>query len=125
MSAPSLPRPSLGFDAFSAAVAVGVIAGALSVVWPSLDGLTAALAALAVAAVAVRHADRPRADGWRPTARGLAVVAVCGAAAGLFLDPPPPLAAWRGMLLGLSLVPWWMVERRRPIVGRAPVGSGA
>jgi len=125
MSGTPMPRSPLGFDAFSASVALGVIAGALSVLWPPLDGLVAALASLAVVGAAMRYGSRSRAGRRRLTARGATVVGIAGLTAIVFLDPPAPLALWRGLLLGLSIVPWWAVERRRPDFVPPPAGSRA
>jgi hypothetical protein len=113
----------LGFEAFGAACGLAVVAGALSVLAPGLSMLTASLATLAVAGWA---AGRRRTEGLG-TGRALRVVAYLPpfaalAAAGLlFLDPADPLGPWRGLALGLGLVPLWTVERLRT---RTPSGFG-
>jgi hypothetical protein len=105
----------LGFDAFGTACGLGVVAGALGVVVPSLDLLTLTLVALAVAGWASHHRRPP--DPMRPVARPLGaylgsfVVLAVGTVA--FFDAPGPVAPWRGLLLGLTAVPLWVVERGR------------
>ncbi|MGP8077118.1 MAG: hypothetical protein ACLQD8_04805 [Thermoplasmata archaeon] len=104
-------RPSLGFDAFGAAVGLSVISGALAIVVPFLAVLTGTLAALSVASWAAsrygtpvgRHLFRHRFGGW-------AALAVGGTAA-LYLDPPVPFAPFRSLGLALALVLLWREER--------------
>ena len=101
-----------GIDAFGTAVGLAVISGALAILTPFLAELTAALAALALAAwlvagggtVALRH--RLPSGGWWafvPLAAG----------AGVFLGFSSVPVGERALLLGLSLVPLWVAERRR------------
>ena len=77
------PSSLLGFETFGTAIGLAVVAGALSLLTPALSVLTGTLAALAIAAA--------------------------GAAA--YLDPLGPLGPFRGLILGVSLVPLWVAER--------------
>ncbi len=115
---PSVP---VEFEAFGAAVGCAVVAGALSIVTPFLSALTAALAALAVAGWVsrLRESGSARRELVRPDR--LAAVALVGAAAVLFLGRVPELENLKALLLGLSFVPLWLVERRGPMTPR-PVG---
>jgi len=113
---PFLPTGPLGFEAFGTACGLAVVAGALSVVAPTCDALTVTLVALAVAGWGSLH----RRDG-RPHRRlgtGLEVYAgpfaLLAVAVGVYLDPPGTIAAWRAFVLGLAVVPLWVVERRSP-----------
>ncbi len=109
ISAPSL----LGFETFGTAVGLGVVVGALSLVAAQLSVLAGTLAALAVAGWAsLRYRERRHGGrlGSGPRWAALAAVAAGGV---VYLDPPEPLAPLRALLLGLGLVPLWVVERRR------------
>lgn len=114
--------PLFEFEAFSAAVGSGVVCGALSFLVPFLVAPTASLAALALAgwiSIARRRGTLTR----RGIGTGPAI-ALCllGCAAVGFLVPPPPLAPFRGLLLGMSVVPLLVAERTRPTL-RLPVFS--
>ncbi|MCI4372249.1 MAG: hypothetical protein L3K02_01175 [Thermoplasmata archaeon] len=108
------PSFSAEFDVLGVSVGGAVVSGALSVLAPTLAALTGALAVLAVA-------------GWLSLRsqsggpfRGTSVVRWGGAwaAAGLggayFLEGAGALAPFRGLALGLSLVPLWAIARRFP-----------
>jgi hypothetical protein len=115
----------LGREAFGTACGLSVVVGGLGTVAPGFDALVATLVVLALAAWASVHrraygglaaiARAPAAFGGAFAA--LALAAAASAAA------PAPLAAWRGLVLGLGLVPLWVVERRRRSV--PPRGPGA
>lgn len=105
-----------GREAFGTAAGLAVVVGGLSVVLPGFDVLTATLVALAVAGWASVHRRGARPLGGTrtpPVAYALAF-AVLGMAAVAFVDPPPALAPWRALLLGLGVVPLWSIERRGP-----------
>lgn len=120
-----LPGPlPVEFDTFRVAVALAIIAGALGIVAPYLDALAAALAALAAAGWAAGRA-RDRAGGPARAGAGRFAGGVCVllGAAGFFLLPPP-LAVARGLLLGLSWLPlWWLERRSGPVPVRWAPGS--
>jgi len=109
------PRSSLlGFETFGTAVGLAVVAGALSLIAPSLTVLVGTLAALALAGWAsLRYQEGGRGRRIRWKARGLAL-AVLGLGGIVYLDPPGSLASVRALLLGLGLVPLWAAERRTP-----------
>jgi hypothetical protein len=116
MTGDHLSAGELGLDAFGTACGLAVVAGALSVIAPTFDVLTATLVALALAgwaSVHRREAGRPR-----PLTASFEVYAVpfalLGGAAVVFLDPPGPVVPWRALLLGLGVVPLWTAERLRP-----------
>jgi hypothetical protein len=118
MSRTLLPTGELGFEAFGTACGLAVVAGALSVVAPMFDLLTATLAALALAGWAALHRRDGRPSGlsprwWAPYTLPFALL---GAATVVFVDPPGPAGPCRALLLGLGLVPLWVLERRPPYV---------
>lgn len=113
MTGPPDRATTFGFDAFSMAVGLAVIAGGLSLLRSDLDGLVAALAALAVAGAVVTGGSPRAVRRWRPSAPGAGALVVFATGGGLFLAGPALIAPWRGLLLGVSLLPWWLVERRR------------
>jgi len=102
------------FDVLGVSVGAAVVSGALSVVAPPLDALTGALTVLALAGwlVLLRRAPAP----WRRTEIGRPALALAAVALGavLFLGSPGVVPEYRGMVLGLSLVPLWAVGRRIP-----------
>ncbi len=108
---PSVP---VEFEAFGAAVGCAVVAGALSIVTPFLSAL-----AVAGWVSRLRESGSARRELVRPDR--LAAVALVGAAAVLFLGRVPELENLKALLLGLSFVPLWLVERRGPMTPR-PVG---
>jgi hypothetical protein len=115
------PRPALSaaeFDTFSVALGLALIAGGLALLAPFLNSLTGALVALAAAGWA---AGVPRtARGWTdltPPAR-MGGVLLLGLGVVAYLGLSGSLDAGRGLVLAASLVPLWMIERRRG-VGRA------
>lgn len=105
---------TIEFDTFGVGVGLAVIVGALSLLAPYLDALTAALAALALAGWAAGRSHDRRFG--RTGDASLRVVGVAGAAAGAvaFLLLPGSTAGVRGLVLGLALVPLWLIERRAP-----------
>lgn len=101
---------SVELDTFRTAVGLALVAGALAVVAPYLDGLVAALAALAGAGWAAARAHRlatPRVPSGRTA---LALVTV-GAGVGAFLLAPVPWTSVRGLVLASSWLPMWWLER--------------
>jgi len=104
----------LGLEAFGTACGLAIIAGGLAVLLPSFDILTATLVALGVAGWASIH-RRGNGGGARPSGTHLLGFALLGAAVVNFFDPPGALGPWRALLLGLGLVPLWVVERSRPV----------
>jgi len=112
----------LGLDAFGTACGLAVVAGALSVIAPTFDVLTATLVALALAGWASVH--RRGAGRSRSLTGSFGVYAVpfalLGAAAVVFLDPPAPLGSWRAFPLGLGVMPLWAAERSRSSSGGRP-----
>jgi len=127
MSGPAAVANPLGFEAFGTSCGLALVAGALAAVAPALSMLTAALTALAIAGWAsLRHrSGRGRPVAARSAATYVLPLAVLAAGAVLFVDPVSPLGAWKALLLGLTLVPLWVVERRRvrPASGSGTVGS--
>jgi hypothetical protein len=111
----------LGFDTFGTACGLAVIAGALAVVVPTLALLAPTLVALALAGWAVRHRQgdrrRARSSAARAGAVGAWLLLAGGTAA--YLDPLGPWRAGRALLLGLGVVPLWVLERREPGPGRS------
>jgi len=106
------------FEAFGASVGSAVICGALSVLAPVLDSATAALAALAVAGWVSRARQTGALARDRMGRSPVAALGSLGGAGVLFLVPPPALVPFRGLLLGVSLVPLFLAERSRSV--RAP-----
>ena len=112
----SLNAAELGFDTFGTACGLGVVAGALAIVAPTFAVLTLTMVALALAGWVALHrqgALRSGRGGGLGGARTIAL-GLLSAAAVLFFALPPALAAWRGLLLSLGLVPLWVAERGRP-----------
>jgi len=107
--------PVLEFEVVGIAVGTAVVSGALSLLVPYLASLTGALAALAVAGWAARRAARAPSGPPPFLAAGewlaLGSVALGGV---LFLRGPSPLPVFRGLLLGLALIPLWCVARTLP-----------
>lgn len=110
-------------EVFGTSVGVGLVAGALSVVVPFLAALAATLAALALAGWAsmVRRCGTGRAELARPDR--LLALGLLGAGAIVYGFPVRELAAFRGLLLGLAVVPLWLTERRRPRGPPPPPGG--
>ncbi|MGA8275978.1 MAG: hypothetical protein WB789_02255 [Thermoplasmata archaeon] len=102
------------FDVVGVSVGGALVSGALSVVAPSLVGLTGSLAVLALAGwlVLVRQAPGSPRRKWTGSS-GWALASVALGAA-LFLGGVGLLLNFRGLVLGLSLVPLWGVARRLP-----------
>ena len=105
--------PMFEFDAFGVAFGSAAVCGILSAFVPWLTAPTATLSALAVAG----WVSRPMRRGTRSW-RGIspapaAALGVLGGAAGGFLDPPPPLAPVRGLILAVGLVPLFTLDRLR------------
>ena len=114
MSRDSCGENDLGFETFGTASGLAVVAGALSVVAPTFDVLTETLVALALAGWASLHRRAGRPFRLTRTAPGPYVVAfaLLAVAGVVFLDAAGSIAAWRALVLGLGLVPLWLVERR-------------
>jgi len=114
MSAGDLSRPSLGFDAFGAAVGLSVISGALAIVVPFLAVLTGTLAALSVASWTVNRRGMPLRRRLFRRRIGWWAAAAVGGAGILYLDPPEPFAPFRSLGLALALVLLWAEEQGGP-----------
>ena len=111
MTQPLGGAPLGDFDVFGVATGCTVVVGALSVLAPFLTALAGTLAALVLAGwcstlrrdgTSLRRVARPD--------RGFALVAF-GLGVFLFLGPVG-LTPFRGLSLGLAVVPLWTVERR-------------
>lgn|GEM_PF-1897159 len=113
MSAPGRHLDEMGFDTFGVAVATALVAGGLSLLAPFLTALTGTLAALAVTSWVVLHGQRN--GTWREflTAARKLGLGILGVGAALFLLPSGPLVPLRGIVLALTLLPLWWVERGR------------
>ena len=99
-------------DALGLAVGLAIVTGGLSLLAPFLVALVEALAALAVASWAMVVAE-DRAAGPAPRSRRRAMaLAILVLGASGFLLAPSAAAPFRGILLALTLVPLWAVERR-------------
>ncbi len=122
MSRSAVPAATLEFDAFSVGIGAAVISGGFSLLEPFLSALTGTLAALAVAAWVARLRRGPVGE-WLRGSRPIAL-AILATGAGLFLAPQPAWATYRGLVLGLALVPLWLAERSaaRPL-GRTIAGG--
>jgi len=106
-------RGRIDFDAFSAAVALALVAGALAIAAPFLLALTAALTALAMAAWVVGHVRQS--TELRPLRVPLLGFAVVGSGATAFLALPTDAFPVRGLVLASSLLPlWWFGRARGP-----------
>lgn len=116
---------ALEFDAFSVAVGLAVISGALSVAAPYLTPLTVVLDALAVAGWAAgRSHDRDGLIRGLGSFRGTGIlIAAAGATAFVLLTGP--LSAARGLALALSFVPLWLWERGHSTGPRVRPGGAA
>ncbi|HEY6238843.1 MAG TPA: hypothetical protein VIZ68_06635 [Thermoplasmata archaeon] len=113
------PAASLSMDSLDAAGGFGALAGALSVVLPFFDGLTMTLAALVVGTSLLRWA-RARSAGRTDQLDAAQFLLGLGSALagwGVFLAAPPVFGAVRGLVLGLTVLPLWWLERRRPAFG--------
>jgi hypothetical protein len=124
VTAPSPVDSLLGFETFGTAVGLALVVGALSLVAPPLTVLAGTLAALAIAGWAsLRYREHlpPR---WAGSSARWAAVAAASAGALVYLDPPGVMAPFRGLVLGVGLVPLWVAERtiarRAPAAGSTP-----
>ncbi len=100
----------LGSDPFGLAVALSAVAGVLSTRVDFLSGLVAALVALALATWASRRGRlRAAAPLTWPELLGLGAIA---AAAAVWVVGDGPWSEVRGALLGLSVAPLYLVDRR-------------
>jgi hypothetical protein len=112
MSEPGRPFPSVEFDTFGVALGLAVVAGGLALAAPFLNSLVVTLVALACAGWA---AGRSRCgQGWADLLQltRLAGVLLVMVGAGAFLGIPVVLSPERGLLLALSPIPLWFLERR-------------
>jgi hypothetical protein len=109
------PVPVVEFEVVGVAVGAALVSGALSVLGPYLASLTGALAALAFAGwIAGRSSTGP---GLGPALRepgALLALASLAAGAAVYLGLAAPFARWRGLVLGVALVPLWWSGARRP-----------
>jgi hypothetical protein len=112
----SIAPGGLGYEAFGSACGLAVVSGALAVVVPGFDILTATLVALALAGWASIHRrERRTATPLGPSLRRFAApFAVLAVGVGVYVEPPAPVAVWRALLLGLGVVPLWLIERSGP-----------
>ncbi len=118
MTAPSAVGSLLGFETFGTAVGLSLVVGALSLVAPMLTVLAGTLAALAIAGWAsLRYRER-RPLRWAGSSARWAALAATAAGALVYLDPPLAVAPFRGLVLGVGLVPLWVSERA--LARRAP-----
>jgi hypothetical protein len=120
VSGPDPAGRDLGREAFGTACGLALVVGALAVVAPAFDALTATLVVLAVAGWASAHR---RAEGGlgaivrTPSAYAVAF-GLLGLALGEFVAAPAGLGPWRALGLGAGLLPLWLVERgHRPFPG--------
>lgn len=97
-------------DTFRTAVGLAIVAGALALVAPYLDGLVAALAALAGAGWVATRTHRRTAGTAASGATALAL-AIVGAGVAAFLFLPEPWSSARGLALAGSWLPMWWRER--------------
>jgi hypothetical protein len=107
--------PLVEFDAFGAAVGAALVSGGLAVVLPFLAALTGTMVAIAFAAWAVLLRSRgagARADVLRP--RSVLALGCLAVGAAVYLGAPEPIGAFRGLALGVSVVPLWSLERNPP-----------
>ncbi len=96
-------------DAFGLAVGTALVAGGLSLAAPFLTALVGALAALAVASWAMAFGSvRPTARSLRARGPGLGSLALGGS---IFIGAPAALLPYRGLVLAVTLVPLWALER--------------
>ena len=111
------------FEVFGTSTGVGLVAGALSVVYPFLASLAGTLAALALAGWAsmLRRRGVGRAELARPDR--LLALGLLGAGAVVYGIPTPGLTGFRGLLVALAVVPLWFAERHRPAGPGRPVGG--
>ena len=99
------------FETFGVAVGLALVCGALSVFFSVLDAPTATLAALALAGwlslarrTGALHRDRF-------DRRNVAALVGLGATSAVYLSPPTVLVPVRGLLLAMSLVPLFLLQR--------------
>jgi len=108
-----LPAGTIEFDTLSMAVGLALISGALSLVAPYLEALTAALAALSLAGWAASRSRERRMRALEllsTQGTGLLSVAI---GTGAFFLLPTPVSTARGLVLAASLVPLWLTGRLR------------
>jgi hypothetical protein len=103
------------FDVVGVSVGVAIVSGALSVFAASLGALTASLAVLALAGWCVLVGRAPPSIRPASIPRTGGALAAAGLGWLLFVGETGPWHSWRGLALGLSLVPLWMDARRRPL----------
>lgn len=106
-----LAPPTLDFEAFGTSVGLALISGALSLLIPGLLPLTAALGALAVAGWAAGRRRHPEPRARKVPPPFALVAALVGFA--LLLAPPHALEPYRGLGVGLGLLPLWAVTHAR------------
>jgi hypothetical protein len=117
MTAARGPPVTAEFDVVGVSIGAAVVSGALSVVAPSLVALTGSLAVLALAGWVVLVQQTLGSIRRRFTGRTVAALASAGMGAVLFLAGVGGLPAFRGIVLGVSLVPLWLVARQLPLGG--------
>jgi hypothetical protein len=111
------PTPELPMDVADACGSFGLLSGVLSVFLAYFVGLAVTLSILAVGIGVLRLFGAGAAGG---PGRGTAVVTLAPMAIGwtMFAVAPGPFARFRGLALGISLVPlWWAVRRPRAFGG--------
>jgi len=113
MTDAKLGAAGLGFEAFGTACGLAVVSGALSLLAPMFDGLTLTLVALALAGWASLHRRAGQGTGrFRRSVGAYAVpFTLLAAVVVVFEAAPAPLGPTRALLLGLGVVPLWVIER--------------
>lgn len=117
-------RPLSDSEAFGMASGAAVVCGALSVLFSPLTAAAATLTALGLASwvsLSRRRGSLSRCGLGRASVLALAIL---GASAAVFIDPPSPIAPTRGLLLAAGLLPLVVAERARSS-RRIPVFSHA
>ena len=114
MTEPDAVGPFGGIDVVATSVGGGCVSGMLSLLDPALAALTATLALLAIVGWidrVRRLAGAHRQRTWQRTRGPLALLA---AIAVLCVTAPPAGLPWKGVALGLALVPFgWASWRAR------------
>ena len=108
-----ISAPTFEFEAFSSAVALAVMCGALSTALPLFIAPTATLAALALAGWASMSHRRGTLVRTRVGEPSMIAFGLLAAATTGFLVPPSPLVPFRALILSCGLLPLFITERLR------------
>jgi hypothetical protein len=111
MSGARLRVAAIEFDALGVAAGSAVISGALSILDPFLTALAATLTALGFAAWVAALGRTPSAASSYRRRSGRIALAWLGGSVAFFVAAPSEAASIRGLMIGLSLVPLWLVDR--------------